>query len=411
MALRDFFQNSPFQKNRSLSGGRAGNAGQGGDHSGGGQVGDHSDGGRDDGRPDGGNSPVSRVIGIVVPALALFFVIIAAAGSFYTLSETESAVVTTLGQATVNNNKGLQFKIPFIQKVTKINTTVRSFEIGYKESGDGSYWNVEEESTMITSDMNFVDIDFYVTYQVTDPLQYMYSTEEPELILKNLIQSTIRGTVSAYTVDSALTTGKSDIQQNIKSIVTDELEEQNIGLSLIDISIQDVEPPNDQIKEAFSEVENARQNKESALNEANQYRNEQIPAAEAKADKIIQKAEAQKTARINEANGQAARFNSEYSEYSKYPLITKQRMFYEAMEEILPNVKIIINDDETGSTQRMYLGDLDGSLGGNSGASNSSGSGTQSGGTQGADGGTQDNGGGAQGKNNPGVFGQTGGEQ
>ena len=285
----------------------------------------------------------------------------------------------------MNNNKGLQFKIPFIQEVTKINTTVRSFEVGYEESSDGSYRNVESESTMITSDMNFVDIDFYVTYQVTDPLQYVYSSEEPELILKNLIQSTIRGTVSAYTVDSALTTGKSDIQQNIKNIVMDELEEQNIGLSLIDISIQDVEPPNDLIKEAFSEVENARQNKESALNEANQYRNEQLPAAEAKADNIIQKAEAHKAARINEANGQAARFNSEYAEYIKYPLITKQRMFYEAMEEILPNVKIIINNDETGETQRMYLGDLDGSLGGNgtgSGTGNGNGSsaGTRTGG-------------------------------
>ena len=262
-------------------------------------------------KPDG-KSILNRISSIVLPALIIFLVVVAVSGSFYTLSETESAIVTTFGRATVNNNKGLQFKIPFIQHVTKIN---------------------------------------------------MYATEKPELILKNLIQSTIRGTVSAYTVDSALTTGKSEIQQNIKNIVMDELEKQQIGLSLIDISIQDVEPPTDRIKEAFSEVENARQNKESALNEANQYRNEQIPAAEAKADKIIQEAEAKKTARINEANGQVARFNSEYAEYTKYPLITRQRMFYEAMENILPNVKIIINNDEDGTTQRMYLGDLDGSFG------------------------------------------------
>ena len=316
---------------------------------------------------DGSGAP-GAIAGKIGAALAVvvvvFFLISVVFGSVYTLSETESAVVTTLGQATVNNNKGLQFKIPFIQHVTKINTTVQSFEVGYTETSDGSYRNVENESTMITSDMNFVDIDFYVTYQVTDPLQYMYASESPELILKNLVQSTIRGTVSAYTVDSALTTGKSEIQQNIKSIVMDELEEQNIGLSLIDISMQDVEPPTAQIKEAFSEVENARQNKESALNKANQYRNEQIPAAEAKADKVIQKAEAQKTARINEAKGQVARFNSEYAEYTKYPLITRQRMFYEAMEDILPGVKIIINNDEDGTTQRLYLGDLDGSFGG-----------------------------------------------
>ena len=309
-----------------------------------------------------------NLAGAVPSCLAILFagclVIGTVFGSFYTLSETESAVVTTFGQASVNENKGLQFKIPFIQKVTKVNTTVRNFEVGYREDDEGNYTNVENESIMITSDMNFVDIDFYVTYQVTDLLQYMYATEDPETVLKNIVQSTIRGTLSAYTVDSALTTGKSEIQQNIKTIVMDELEKENIGLSLIDISIQDVEPPTSQIKEAFSEVENARQNKESALNEANQYRNEQIPAAEAKADKVIQKAEAYKTSRINEANGQAARFNSEYSEYIKYPLVTKQRMFYEAMEEIAPNLKIIINNDDDGTTQRMYLGDLDGSMSG-----------------------------------------------
>ena len=315
------------------------------------------------GTPAGrGRGFMNRVSSLLLPFLVILLILAAVSGSFYTLSETESAVVTTLGQATVNNNKGLQFKIPFIQHVEKVNTTIRSMEIGYVESGEGYYRNVESESIMITSDMNFVDIDFYVTYQVTDPLQYMYASEQPELILKNLIQSTIRGTVSAYTVDSALTTGKSEIQQNIKTVVMDELEDQNIGLSLIDISIQDVEPPTDLIKEAFSEVENARQSKESALNEANQYRNEQIPAAEAKADKIVQEAEAKKTARINEANGQVARFNSEYAEYTKYPLITRQRMFYEAMEDILPGVKIIINNDEGGSTQRTYLGDLDGSF-------------------------------------------------
>ena len=357
MSLKDFFnKKGPYGR-----GGTGGPNSSGGPNS---QSGSNSP--NSQGQSGGKGNITNGLTAALVAVVTVFILFNIVTGSVYTLTETESAVVTTLGQATVNNNKGLQFKIPIIQKVTKINTTIQSFEVGYREEG-GGYRNVESESTMITSDMNFVDIDFYVTYQVTDPLQYMYATEEPELILKNLIQSTIRGTVSAYTVDSALTTGKSDIQQNIKNIVMDELEEQNIGLSLIDISIQDVEPPTEQIKEAFSEVENARQNKESALNKANQYRNEQIPAAEAKADKVIQKAEAQKTSRINEANGQVARFNSEYAEYKKYPLITRQRMFYEAMEDILPGLKIIITNDEDGSTQRLYLGDLDGSFGGGAG--------------------------------------------
>jgi membrane protease subunit HflK len=127
-----------------------------------------------------------------------------------------------------------------------------------------------------------------------------------------------------------------------------ELEQEDIGITLVDASIQDVEPPTDDVIEAFTAVETAKQGKESAINEANTYRNEQIPAAEAEADRIIQEAEAEKAARINEANGQVARFTEEYDEYINYPLITKQRLFFEAMEEVLPTLKIVIDSNGDG---------------------------------------------------------------
>ena len=171
--------------------------------------------------------------------------------------------------------------------------------------------------------------------------------------MKNIAMNSIRSTISAYTVDSALTTGKAEIQSNIKQMIISKLEEQDIGISLVDASMQDVEPPAQNVNDAFKAVETAKQNKESAINAANQYRNEQLPAAEAEADKIVQEAEAQKTARINEATGQASRFNKEYEEYQKYPLITKQRMFYETMGELLPNMKVVI-DDGSGSIQKYY---------------------------------------------------------
>ena len=181
----------------------------------------------------------------------------------------------------------------------------------------------------------------------------MYASEKPEQILKNIAMSSIRSTMSAYTVDAALTTGKAEIQSNVKQMIMEELEDENIGISLVDASLQDVEPPTDEVNNAFKAVETAKQNKESVINEANQYRNEQIPAAKASADKIIQDAEATKTSRIQEANGQVARFNAEYEEYKNYPLITKQRMFYETMEEVLPNLKVVI-DDGSGSVQKYY---------------------------------------------------------
>lgn len=292
----------------------------------------------------------TRIIAIIIGIIAVAVVVLS---SFYTVSETESIVLTTFGKASIVDEKGLHFKIPFIQQATSVDTTVRGIKIGYGDNDDGSTYSIEHESIMITSDYNFIDCDFYISYQVTDPIKYLYNSDEPDSILKNIAMSSIRSTVSAYSVDTAITTGKSEIQSNVKSMIVAELEEQDIGLTLVDASIQDVEPPTDEVIEAFTAVETAKQGKESAINEANAYRNEQIPAAEAEADKILQSALATKTARINEATGQAARFEAEYGEYINYPLITKQRMFLEAMEDVLPKLKVVI-DSGNGEIKKYY---------------------------------------------------------
>ena len=153
-----------------------------------------------------------------------------------------------------------------------------------------------------------------------------------------------------YTVDDVITTGKNQIQAEVKEKLIKSLKAQNIGIQVVNISVQDAEPPTDKIMQSFKAVETAKQGAQTATNEANQYKNEKIPAAEASADKITQDAEAKKEARIAEAQGQVERFNETYAEYTKYPLITKQRMFYETMEDVLPSLKVIITD---GTTQTM----------------------------------------------------------
>ena len=244
-------------------------------------------------------------------AILGFVVAICIISSFYTVKETESVVITTFGKATLVDEKGLHFKLPIIQKAQKVDTTVQGIQIGYTEDKDGKISSIEHESIMITSDFNFIDCDFYISYQVTDPIKYLYNSDNPDEIVKNIAMSCIRSTVSAYGVDTAITTGKAQIQSNIKTMIIEELENEDIGITLVDASIQDVEPPTDNVISAFTAVETAKQGKESAVNEANAYRNEQIPAAEAKADRILQDAEATKTSRINEANGQVSRFNAE----------------------------------------------------------------------------------------------------
>lgn len=266
-----------------------------------------------------------------------------AGDSFYQIGEQEQAVLVTLGKPRAVTETGLHFKIPLIQSVRKVNTTIQGFAVGYDISTNE---NILEESVMITSDYNFINVDFFAEYRIADPVQYLYASVDPEEILKNIAQSSIRTVVGRYTVDDVLTTGKSEIQTKIKEMITEKLTAQDVGLQLVNITMQDSEPPTTEIVQAFKAVENAKQGKETALNNANKYRNEQLPEAEAKADQIIKEAEAQKQTRINEAEAQVARFNAMYEEYRKNPVVTKQRMFYETMEEVLPGMKVVIDNGD-----------------------------------------------------------------
>lgn len=300
------------------------------------------------------NNMVSSAIGTVVAILAVVIVLF---NSVYSIKEQEQGVVTTFGQASDVVTSGLHFKIPFIQGVTRVNTTIQGFPIGYSSA------NGEEiktaEALMITSDFNFVNVDFYVEYKVSDAVKYLYNSQQPEYILKNIAQSSIRNVVSSYTVDDVITTGKSEIQAAIREMIVDKLEDQDIGLMLVNISMQDAEPPTQAVVEAFKAVETAKQGKETAINNANKYQNEQIPEATAQADQIIQAAEADKQERINEATAQVVRFNNMYEEYIKNPLITKQRMFYETMEDVLPGVKLVIDNGGGDLNKTLYLDELE----------------------------------------------------
>ncbi|MCR5156485.1 MAG: FtsH protease activity modulator HflK [Butyrivibrio sp.] len=286
-----------------------------------------------------GKTTLAIIVGI--------FILSTVMGSFYNVSEQEQAVVTQFGKVVATNTAGLYFKIPFIQRVHMVDMTTHGIGIGYVIDKNGQNITVDEEGIMITSDFNFVDIDFYLEYKVSDPVAYIYNTNNPESVMKNIALASIRSTVINYPVDEVITTAKGQIQSEAKERLQSALQAENVGLTVVNLSVQDAEPPTDEIKQAFKAVETAKQGKETAVNNARKYQSEQVPAAEAEADRIVQNAEAEKAARIAEAEGQAARFNSIFEEYSKYPLITKQRLFYEAMENVLPDAKVIITDGKT----------------------------------------------------------------
>ena len=289
-----------------------------------------------------------------VIAIILVLIAVLGAGScFYTVDDKQQAVVTTFGKVTAITDAGMHFKLPFgIQQVQKVDVNVyQHIELGYRT---GSNQSVTEESSMITGDYNIVNVDFFVEYKISDPVRYLYASDDPEMILRNLIQSQVRNVVGSSTVDSVLTDGKENIQMQVKSLVTEILAEYDIGLSLVDVKIQDSEPPTQEVIEAFKAVETAKQQAETVVNDAKAYQNAKLPDAQAQADKLIQNAEYLKQKRINEATEQVAMFNAMYEEYARNPQITRSRMYYEAIREILPGVKVYI-DTTSGTGIDMML--------------------------------------------------------
>ena len=293
-----------------------------------------------------------KTIALVIIALAVLLV---AQSCFYTVDDKQQAVVTTFGKVTGVTDAGVHFRLPLgIQQVEKVDVNVyQKIELGYSTKKNG--YDVDgSESTMITGDYNIVNVDFFIEYKISDPVQYLYSSNQPELILRNLIQSQVRNVVGSSTVDAVLTDGKESIQMQVRDLVTEILADYKIGLSLVDVKIQDAEPPTTEVVEAFKAVETAKQKAETVINDAKAYQNAQLPKAQAQADQLVQNAEYLKQKRLNEATEQVAMFNARYAEYARDPQITRSRMYYEAISNILPGVKLYINTG-SGSNMQMLL--------------------------------------------------------
>ncbi|MCL2098948.1 MAG: FtsH protease activity modulator HflK [Oscillospiraceae bacterium] len=291
---------------------------------------------------------------IIIAAAVLIFSAVLIGTSVYMVTDQEQAVVLTFGRHTNTVDAGLHFKLPFgIQEAIKVRANViHSLEIGYRTNPDGSTVSVLTESKMITGDMNIINVDFFLEYRISDPVQYLFASENPEYILRNLTQSRIRDVISSNDVDDVLTIKKTEIQMAIRNLITEDLNNLNIGLSVSDLRIQDSDPADPDVTAAFRAVETARQNRETYINEARAYRNGEIPLAEAERDQLLRNAELSRQDRVNAAVRQVAMFEAMFKEYERSPNVHRQRMYYEMIERVLPGVKLYINtsgDRDNGS--------------------------------------------------------------
>ena len=279
---------------------------------------------------------------MVYGALTAFVLLITILNSFYITNDQQVGFTMVFGKPTVIESPGPHFKVPFITSVHKFDATSKGMAIGYNPENNE---NVLEESLMITSDFNFVNTDFYVEYRISDPIEYKFGSDNPEAILRNIALASIRNTVGLYEVDEVITTGKSEIQALVKEQIVEKLQEHSTGLTILNVIIQDAEPPIEAVSDAIKAVETAKQQAESNVNNAKAAEQTKIPEAEAEADQILRAAEAAKTERINQATQEVAEFEALYQEYMKNPDTVKMQLYYSLMEDILPDMEIIIGRD------------------------------------------------------------------
>ncbi|OUR93737.1 HflK protein [Halobacteriovorax marinus] len=278
---------------------------------------------------------------MIGPIAILFLLVVGGFTSFYTVEPDEEAVVIRLGRFLTTNSPGLHFKVPMgIDKVIKVKTKrVLQAEFGFRTSNTRtrrttySASNYQDESLMLTGDLNVADVEWAVQYQIADPFKYLFQTSSPETNIRDVSESIMRRVVGDRSVTDILTTGKVEIESRAKVLMQEVLNKYDMGVSIVTVKLQDVNPP-EVVKPSFNEVNEAKQEQEKAINQAEGEYNKVIPEARGKADKLISEAEGYATAQVNRALGDAQKFEALLKEYKRAPKITRKRIYLETMSKI-----------------------------------------------------------------------------
>ena len=290
-----------------------------------------------------------------IVALILIVVLgISAVTTWYTVDQSEQAVVLTFGKVDEDiKGAGLHFKMPWpIQRVEILSTETFSLQFGYEEK-DGVIVEFPKDTKMITGDENIVLADMVVMWRITDPGKFLFNANKPEQILYNATSSSLRSTIGSSQIDDALTSGKAEIEADVYEMLKELMEKYDIGIGITAVKLQDVELPNEDVRKAFTNVTDARETMNTKINEANRYRNQRMNEAEGEKAAIESKAQGEKAARVERARGDVARFNALYTEYVNSPEITKSRIIIETLEEVLPYAQIYIMNDD-GNTMKYF---------------------------------------------------------
>jgi len=265
-------------------------------------------------------------------------------GSFYTVDAREQAVVKRFGEYSTTSGPGWHFKIPFVDDAMVIETTtIHKEEFGFRTKSVGVITEYEkqtdnDEALMLTGDENIVDIDYVVQWKVKDAKDYLFKIRDPQTALRNASDSVMRRIVGDYGIDEILTTGKNEVEVAVRMNLQTALDSYESGIQVVAVDLKSVQPPQ-AVKDAFDAVNSAKQVRAKLIDQARAEYNSVIPAARGKAELMKRQADAYAISKVNNADGDIARFLKVREEFKKQPDITRKRMYLDTMEEVLRDAK------------------------------------------------------------------------
>jgi membrane protease subunit HflK len=300
------------------------------------------------------NSGVSKAAKGSFKYVLILAVLVWLLTGIYIVDPAERGVVLRFGAFQTSTTQGPHWHIPYpIEAVYKVNVEqVRSAEIGFRNSQNSYSGGVSSESLMLTKDENMVDVNLAVQYKIADAQSYLFNVYNPEMTLSHVIQSVIRQVVGDNTMDHVLTTGRDQVAQEVKTASQALLNDYGVGLLITAVTMQDAQPPI-QVKAAFDDVVKAREDEQRYINEAKAYANDIVPKARGASQRLLAEAEAYKSQIVSKSEGEAYRFTQILTEYLKAPVVTKERLYRETLEEVLSSTNKVIVDSSSNSL--MYL--------------------------------------------------------
>ncbi|HKI87179.1 MAG TPA: FtsH protease activity modulator HflK [Thermoanaerobaculia bacterium] len=279
---------------------------------------------------------------LIIAALAL--------SSFYTVNPEQVGVVQRFGRYIGKTPPGLHFKIPFVDTITKVPVQRQlKQEFGFRTVSAGvqsqfTSQGYEDESTMLTGDLNVASVEWVVQYRIADPYKYLFRVRNVDATLRDMSEAVMRSVVGDRTVNEVLTVGRADVSDRAKVKLQKLCDEYETGVRIDQVVLQDVNPP-EPVKPSFNEVNEAQQEREKLINQAQSQYNKVIPRAKGDAKKTIEEAKGYAIDRVNRAEGEATRFNDLYAQYKKAPEVTRKRIYLETLNQILPEVgrKVVVD--------------------------------------------------------------------